>query len=167
MGSPRRGHFPRPPPSIEGNKWSRSWPIGQVDWHTATMYFLMVDRFVDGNQQQRTCQGCGIRLKPTTRAATCKALSNASLRLLSRFGAEHSVDSPVTQNAEGPGDCGKTAPAPTSPAIQRVPWLLARELHPSGPAVWLPRRWKPHKAHEREMNVVLDYVANHVHEDHP
>ena len=66
----------------------------------------------------------------------------------------NTVDFSVTQNAEGAWATGRTAHGRTSRAVQRVPRLLARQLHGSGSPVWIQQshdpldRARPYARHE-------------------
>ena len=104
---------------IEGNEVVTE--VGQLDrsdWHTATMYFLMVDRFVDGeSSNNEPVEDAAIRPEANHQGGD---LQGVEQRLRSGYFQDLGLNtvwiSPVTQNAEGAWGCGKTAPGPTSPA---------------------------------------------------
>ena len=103
---------------IEGNEVvTEVCQLNESDWHAATMYFLMVDRFVDGDQvDNEPVENAASGLKPTTKAEIYKAWSNACAPATFDDLGMNTVDLARTQRRRGLGDCGKTAPAPKSPA---------------------------------------------------
>mgnify|MGYP000076614381 CR=1 FL=1 len=146
--------------------------LTREDWHSATMYFLMVDRFVNGNPDND---------EPVD--------DPAILPMANHFGGDlqgvaQKVEdgyfeglgmntvwiSPVTQNAEGAWgywqDSARTDVTSRFSGYHGY-WPVScsqvdRRFGSQGAMNLLTDR-----AHDHGMNVLLDYVGNHVHEDHP
>ncbi|WP_224485187.1 alpha-amylase family glycosyl hydrolase [Robertkochia aurantiaca] len=141
--------------------------LNRSDFHTMIMYFLMVDRFRDGN-----------------RANTQKVQNDTILPIANYFGGdlkgvydvinEGYFDSlgvntiwlsPITQNPYG------------AYGLWKEPYTRFSGYHGYWPIsnTDIDVRFGDSAvfsnlidaAHQKEMNVVLDYVANHVHKEHP
>lgn len=141
--------------------------LTRTDFHTQVMYFLMVDRFRDGD--------------PTN---TRRVANDSILPIANYFGGDLRgvVDkiedgyfenlgintiwlSPITQNPEG------------AYGLWKEPFTRFSGYHGYWPIsnTKIDDRFGNEtvfkelidKAHEKGMNVLLDYVANHVHEEHP
>ncbi|NER14655.1 alpha-amylase [Leptobacterium flavescens] len=141
--------------------------LKRSDFHTQIMYFLMVDRFKDGD-------------KSNTKAVD----SDEILPIANHFGGDlqgvtdkinegYFEDlgvntiwlSPITQNPEG------------AYGLWPEPKTKFSGYHGYWPISNTKIDWRfgdkkvfkelLKKAHDRNMNVILDYVANHVHEEHP
>ena len=146
--------------------------LDRSDWHAATMYFLMVDRFKNGNPAND---------EPVLDASIMPAANHFGgdlegvLQTLEEgyfdaLGMNTVWVSPVTQNAEGAWglwqDSARTDvqsrfssyhgywPVSCTEVDRRYGGQPAMHALTDG-------------AHARGMNVLLDYVGNHVHEDHP
>ena len=158
---------------IEGNEVVTE--VGQLnrsDWHAATMYFLMVDRFVDGEpSNNEPVENAAIRHEANHQGGD---LQGVEQRLRSGYFQDLGLNtvwiSPVTQNAEGAWglwqDSARTEVTSKFSGYHGY-WPVSctqvdRRFGAQGALEALTE-----SAHEQEMNVVLDYVANHVHEDHP
>ncbi|NAS31359.1 alpha-amylase [Flavobacteriaceae bacterium R38] len=141
--------------------------LKRSDFHTQIMYFLMVDRFNDGDQSNT---------KPVA--------SDEILPIANHFGGDlkgvtNKIDegyfealgvntiwlSPITQNPEGA--YGLWPEPKTKFSGYHGYWPVSNTK--------IDYRFGDHevfkelldKAHGNNMNVILDYVANHVHEEHP
>jgi len=146
--------------------------LTRSDWHGAAMYFLMVDRFSNGNDQND---------EPVD--------DPSILPMANHFGGDlegvlHALEegywdtlgmntvwiSPVTQNAEGAWgfwqDSARTNIKSRFSSYHGY-WPVS--------CTKVDRRYGGQSAmnaltdaaHAQGMNVLLDYVGNHVHEDHP
>ncbi|XLS28736.1 alpha-amylase family glycosyl hydrolase [Flavobacteriaceae bacterium M23B6Z8] len=141
--------------------------LTRTDFHTQVMYFLMVDRFVDGD--------------PTN---TRKVDSDSILPIANYFGGDlqgviAKIEdgyfdnlgintiwlSPITQNPEGAYGLWKEPYTRFSGYHGYWPISNTKIDDRFGNEAVLKELID--KAHEKEMNVILDYVANHVHEEHP
>ena len=158
---------------LEGNQ-----PVQEVkmlersDWHAATMYFLMVDRFSNGNPaNDEPVNDPDIHPKANHVGGDLEGvLTKVSDGYFEALGMNTVWISPVTQNAEGAWglwqDSTRTEikskfssyhgywPVSCTKVDRRFGGQTAMNALTEG-------------AHARGMNVVLDYVGNHVHEDHP
>ena len=158
---------------IEGNDVvTEVTQLTRSDWHTSTMYFLMVDRFVDGEpSNNEPVEDAAIQPEANHQGGD---LQGVEQRLRSGYFQDLGMNtvwvSPVTQNAEGAWglwqDSVRTDVTSKFSGYHGY-WPVSctkvdRRFGSQGALEALTE-----SAHEREMNVVLDYVANHVHEDHP
>ena len=146
--------------------------LTRSDWHIATMYFLMVDRFADGNpDNNEPVQDSEIQPEANHQGGD---LQGVEQRLRSGYFQDLGFNtvwiSPVTQNAEGAWglwqDSARTDITSRFSGYHGYwPVSCTRVDRRFGSQSALEALTQ--SAHEHEMNVVLDYVANHVHQDHP
>ena len=143
--------------------------LERLDWHQARMYFLMVDRFFNGNPEndQRTPDP-EIHPKANYYGGD---LSGVTQKTEEGFFEDLHVNtiwlSPITQNPEdawGYWDKGKTK-SKFSAYHGYWPVSNIRVDHRFGTSAEL--RTLLNDAHQRNENVILDYVANHIHINHP
>ena len=146
--------------------------LDRSDWHASTMYFLMVDRFADGEpSNNEPVEDADIRPEANHQGGD---LQGVAQRLRSGYFHDLGINtvwiSPVTQNAEGPWglwqDSARTDVTSKFSGYHGY-WPVSctqvdRRFGSQGALEDLTS-----SAHQQNMNVVLDYVANHVHEDHP
>ena len=146
--------------------------ILRSDWHAATMYFLMVDRFRNGNPANDDPVSDSLIMPAANHLGGDLegVLHTLQEGYFDSLGMNTVWISPVTQNAEGAWglwqDSARTDvqsrfssyhgywPVSCTEVDRRYGGQSAMSALTDG-------------AHERDMNVVLDYVGNHVHEDHP
>ena len=146
--------------------------LNRSDWHSATMYFLMVDRFVNGNPDNDEPVD-DPRILPQANHfggdldGVVDVVESGYFRDL---GMNTVWISPITANAEGAWgywqDSARTDVTSRFSGYHGY-WPVSctevdRRLGSRESLTQLTDR-----AHAADMNVVLDYVANHVHEDHP
>jgi glycosidase len=146
--------------------------LTRSDWHTSTMYFLMVDRFADGNpDNNEPVQDPEIQPEANHQGGD---LQGVEQRLRSGYFQDLGMNtvwiSPVTQNAEGAWglwqDSARTDITSRFSGYHGYwPVSCTRVDRRFGSQHALDALTE--SAHEHEMNVVLDYVANHIHEHHP
>lgn len=141
--------------------------LDRTDFHTQVMYFLMVDRFRDGDPSNSR-----------------KVDNDTILPIANYFGGDLQgvVDkiedgyfeemgintiwlSPITQNTEGAYGLWKDPYTRFSGYHGYWPVSNTKIDHRFGSEEVLKDLID--KAHARGMNVILDYVANHVHKEHP
>ncbi|THD69773.1 alpha-amlyase [Robertkochia marina] len=141
--------------------------LNRNDMHTQVMYFLMVDRFRDGD---------------TTN--TKKVDNDTILPIANYYGGDlqgvvDKIDdgyfqslgintiwlSPITQNTEGAYGLWKDPYTRFSGYHGYWPVSNTKIDHRFGDEAVLKALID--KAHDQGMNVILDYVANHVHKEHP
>lgn len=158
---------------VEGNNVvTKVSQLDRSDWHTSTMYFLMVDRFTDGEpNNNEPVEDADIQPEANHHGGD---LQGVAQRLRSGYFQDLGMNtvwiSPVTQNAEGAWglwqDSTRTDVTSKFSGYHGY-WPVSctqvdRRFGSQGALEALTS-----SAHEQDMNVVLDYVANHVHEDHP
>ena len=158
---------------VEGNNLvTEVSQLERSDWHTSTMYFLMVDRFTDGEpNNNEPVEDADIQPEANHQGGD---LQGVEQRLRSGYFQDLGMNtvwiSPVTQNAEGAWglwqDSTRTDVTSKFSGYHGY-WPVSctqvdRRFGSQGALEALTS-----SAHEQDMNVVLDYVANHVHEDHP
>ena len=158
---------------VEGNNVvTKVSQLDRSDWHTSTMYFLMVDRFTDGEpNNNEPVEDADIQPEANHHGGD---LQGVAQRLRSGYFQDLGMNtvwiSPVTQNAEGAWglwqDSTRTDVTSKFSGYHGY-WPVSctqvdRRFGSQGALDALTS-----SAHDQDMNVVLDYVANHVHEDHP
>ncbi|HAP71382.1 MAG TPA: alpha-amlyase [Cryomorphaceae bacterium] len=163
----------------QGGDWLIPLKFGEVvidtkeldrkDWHTSIMYFAMVDRFYNGNpSNDQPIQDSTVHPRANYQGGDVEGLR---LKLTDGyFDALHTNTlwiSPITQNPENAwGLWNQGGPVskfsgyhgywPISNIKPDHRFASSEELH-----LFLD------DAHAKKQNVLLDYVANHVHELHP
>lgn len=143
--------------------------INRNDWEAAIMYFLMIDRFKNGNpENDSTVNDPDIHPKANYYGGDIAGVMQAIQRgFFDSLGTNTIWISPITQNpwdAWGLWDKGGVRTKfsgyhgywPTSNVVPDQRFATEAELHQ-----FLDL------AHQHSNNVLLDYVANHVHELHP
>lgn len=146
--------------------------LDRADWHAATMYFLMVDRFANGDpSNDEPVDDPSILPQANHFGGDLQGVAQVlESGYFSDLGMNTVWVSPITSNAEGAWgywqDSARTDvtsrfsgyhgywPVSCTEVDRR---LGSREA----------LKHLTDSAHARSMNVVLDYVANHVHQDHP
>lgn len=142
--------------------------LDRKDMRSAVMYFMMVDRFVNGNSSND---------RPTPDPAILPKANNLGGDLhgitqkikdgyFEKLGINTIWVSPVCQNAEGAwGLWNKGVESKFSGYHGYWPIALRQIDNRFGDEAALKELIDV--AHQHQMNVVLDYVAHHVHQEHP
>jgi neopullulanase len=136
------------------------WVEERDGWERGVMYYAFIDRFVNGDTSIDTSEGASYELAGYM-GGDFQGLIDA-LAYLDDLGVNIIWISNPQDNAEGPwgGDCGTYSGYhgywPDDP--------FAVEEHYGGDAAL---HALVAEAHGRGMRVVMDWVGNHVHEDHP
>ncbi len=143
--------------------------LDRKDWHTSIMYFAMVDRFFNGNtSNDKPIQDSTVHPRANYQGGDIEGMRQKLAE--GYFDSLHTNTlwiSPITQNpkdAWGLWNQGGTITAfsgyhgywPISNIKPDHRFATPEELH-----LFLD------DAHSKEQNVLLDYVANHVHKLHP
>lgn len=145
--------------------------LTRFDPHTQIMYFLMVDRFRNGNpENDAPVDDPDIHPKANHHGGDLAGV-RAALEdgYFERLGMNTVWLSPITQNPEGAYGLWK------HPQIQLTSKFSGYHGYWPIRSTVVDHRfgnldeWKAllDEAHARGNNVLLDYVANHVHEEHP
>ena len=154
-------------PLQKGNVLTNAADITRQDRHAQIMYFMLIDRFKNGNKQND---------KPMNRpdvnpkvdffggdlAGVKDEIQNDYFK---KLGANTLWISPVNQNPEEP--YGYYAPKKTKFSGYHGYWPISSSKvdHRFGTNQELKDLVST--AHDKNMNVLLDYVAHHIHELHP
>jgi len=141
--------------------------LKREDWHSSIMYFMMIDRFYNGNSaNDEPVEDPSIHPKANYFGGDLAGITNKiNDNYFSGLGFNTLWLSPITQNPKGA--YGKYPDPETAFSGYHGYWPVSSskidyrfgtpdELH-----VLL------NSAHDAGMNAILDYVANHVHEEHP
>ena len=154
-------------PLQKGNVLTNAADITRQDRHAQIMYFMLIDRFKNGNKQND---------KPMNRpdvnpkvdffggdlASVKDEIQNDYFK---KLGTNTLWISPVNQNPEEP--YGYYAPKKTKFSGYHGYWPISSSKvdHRFGTNQELKDLVST--AHDKNMNVLLDYVAHHIHELHP
>jgi len=154
-------------PLQNGKIITQTADLNRHDFHTQIMYFLMVDRFFDGNQKNnRPVQNDSVLPKVNFKGGD---LQGVVQKMQSGYFKDLGVNtlwlSPILKNPEGA--YGFWPNPPTKFSGYHGYWPVSN--------IKIDDRFGNEKAlqnllsvaHGQKMNVLLDYVANHVHKDHP
>ncbi len=142
--------------------------LNRTDMHTSIMYFMMVDRFVDGDTSNN---------EPTMDPTILPKANNyggdlqgITQKIKDGYFKDLGINtvwiSPITQNATGAWGLWNKGVTSTFSAYHGY-WPTA--LRVIDPRFGNEAQMKEllDVAHANNMNVILDYVAHHVHQDHP
>jgi len=145
--------------------------LDRQDWHTMIMYFLMVDRFNNGTQTNDS---------PVNDAAIMPIanhkggdITGISLKIadgyLQRLGINTVWLSPITENAKGAWGLWTDPRTEISSKFSSYHgyWPISNTVIDPAFGTRVEFDVLVKMAHSKDMNVILDYVANHVHQDHP
>ena len=141
--------------------------LERTDFHTQIMYFLMVDRFVDGDKSNtKKVANDSIHPRANYYGGDLQGvLDKIKDGYFTDLGINTIWLSPITQNPEG------------AYGLYPEPLTKFSGYHGYWPtsSTQIDYRFGNEtvfkelidEAHKHDMNVILDYVANHVHEEHP
>lgn len=142
--------------------------LDRKDMHSSVMYFMMVDRFVDGDStNNRPTNDPSIMPQANNLGGDLKGITKKIKDgYFKNLGVNTLWISPITTNAEGAwGLWDKGATSKFSAYHGYWPVSLRTVDNRFGDEADLKELINV--AHENDMNVILDYVAHHVHQDHP
>ncbi|MFN6380602.1 MAG: alpha-amylase family glycosyl hydrolase [Flavobacteriales bacterium] len=155
-------------PLNKGKVIESTTELNRKDLHTNIMYFMMVDRFFDGNNSNnRPTNDPAILPKANNFGGDIKGITE---KIKSGYFKEMGMNtiwiSPISRNAEGAwGLWNKGAISKFSAYHGYWPTALTKIDDRFGSEQEFKELLDV--AHQNNMNVVLDYVAHHVHTDHP
>lgn len=145
--------------------------LDRKDWHSMVMYFLMVDRFNNGMPNNDS----PVEDKDIMPIANHQGgdITGVALKIvdgyLERLGINTIWLSPITKNAKGAWGYWSDPRTDVSSKFSSFHgyWPISNKL--IDPAFGSRAEFNGFVefAHSVDMNVILDYVSNHVHEDHP
>lgn len=156
-------------PLAEGNPVSHYGQLTKNDWHASIWYFLMVDRFFNGNPSND-------QKVEDPEVLPIANYMGGDLEGIRRKIADGYFDSlgvnaiwlsPITQNPAGAYGLWDKGGVKTKFSGYHGYWPVSniRADHRFGTAEELKALL--HEGHKRGFRFVLDYVANHVHQEHP
>jgi cyclomaltodextrinase / maltogenic alpha-amylase / neopullulanase len=141
----------------------------RADYHTQVMYFLMVDRFFDGNNQNnRPTQNSSINPKANFHGGDIAGvLQKVKSGYFDSLGINTIWLSPIPKNPEGAFGLWDKGDVRSTFSAYHGYW-------PTGLSAIDDRFGTPEdlkaliaEAHSRDINIILDFVAHHIHEEHP
>lgn len=154
-------------PLHQGKVLTSSDELNRFDNEAMVMYFLMVDRFNNGNpSNDKPLNIPEVHPKADYFGGDLTGITQKIQEgYFQDLGTNTIWLSPITQNPEGA--FGKYPEPETSFSAYHGYWPISnvRVDHRFGTDEEF--RTLVDKAHDSDMNVLLDYVANHVHEQHP
>ena len=156
-------------PLEKGEVLMESSQLQRNDWESATLYFLMVDRFANGDPTND---------KPLRRQDVIQKvdywggdLEGVSWAIQNNFFQNLGFNtvwlSPISRNPQGAwGYWDKCFPVTKFSAYHGY-WPTSNTIPDARFATPEQVKNTLASAHNRNMNVLLDYIGNHVHQDHP
>jgi len=155
-------------PLEQGMVITRAAQVNRHDLHGTVMYFMMVDRFFDGEPGNN---------RPTADPSILPKANNlgGDIRGITRkiedgyfrqLGVNTLWISPISQNAEGAWGLWNKGVTSTFSAYHGY-WPTALRRIDNRFGTEEEFRELLRVAHDHGMNVILDYVAHHVHQNHP
>lgn len=143
--------------------------LTRSDWHNSIMYFMMVDRFANGDiENDRPVQDSMIHPKANYYGGD---LAGVRQKINDGFFQELGVNtiwvSPISKNPDDAWGLWDKGGVTTKFSGYHGYWPISNVVPDSrlGSPSTVQRMLDD--AHKYDMNVLLDYVANHVHKDHP
>ncbi len=155
-------------PLKNGEVITKANALDRKDMHASVMYFVMVDRFVDGDKtNDRPTPNDSILPKANNMGGDLAGITQKIKDgYFSKIGINTIWISPISTNAEGSWGLWNKGTTSTFSAYHGY-WPTALRSIDNRFGNDAQLRELISVAHENKMNVVLDYVAHHVHKDHP
>jgi glycosidase len=141
--------------------------LSRSDFHTQIMYFLLVDRFLDGDKSNtKPVKSDSILPKANYMGGDLQGIvSKIEDGFFEDLGINTLWLSPITQNPEGAFGFWPDPVSKFSGYHGYWPISNTKIDNRFGDDTIFKKLLK--KAHQKNYNVLLDYVANHVHQEHP
>lgn len=139
------------------------------DWEASVFYFLMVDRFFNAD----TANDQPLNLPEVIHAADYHGGDIAGVKskldqgYFTNLGINTIWLSPITRNPQGPWGLWDKGGVKTKFSGYHGYWPISNVLPDERLGDSSVIRQLLDDAHEKNFNVILDYVANHVHQEHP
>lgn len=154
-------------PLYKGKPVSDANQLRRTDPHTQLMYFMLIDRFNNGSVgNDRPMKRPDVHPKVDYFGGDLAGLQQKiEDGYFEKLGVNTLWISPVSQNPDKP--YGFYAPAATRFSGYHGYWPVSSSKVDDRFGSNDELKNLVRSAHKKEMNVLLDYVANHVHEDHP
>lgn len=143
--------------------------LDRHDWHAMVMYFLMVDRFHNGDPENDwQCDDPGILPQANHQGGDLAGVT-AQLDYIKDLGANTIWISPITPNPDGAWGYWSDPSTDVTSKFSGYHgyWPVA--------STGIDRRFGTLEefnalvdaVHAKDQNILVDYVANHVHQEHP
>ncbi|HFX17904.1 MAG TPA: alpha-amlyase, partial [Flavobacteriales bacterium] len=154
-------------PLHKGKIITNTADLNRHDFHTQIMYFLMVDRFKDGDQlNNRPVKDDSVLPKVNFKGGDIQGVDQVLKKSYFKdLGINTLWLSPILKNPEGAYGFWPNPPTKFSGYHGYWPVSNIKIDDRFGNPDALKDLLK--EAHQQNMNVLLDYVANHVHKNHP
>jgi len=155
-------------PLKKGKVVTNAADLTRSDLRNTVMYFVMVDRFVDGEaSNNRPTSDSTIHPKANNLGGDLQGITQKIKDgYFEKLGINTIWISPITTNAEGAWGLWDKGVKSTFSAYHGYwPTALRSIDNRFGNKAAMDELLKT--AHANNMNVILDYVAHHVHQDHP
>lgn len=141
--------------------------LTRQDFHTQVLYFMMVDRFLDGDKNNtKPVDDPEIDPKANYMGGD---LAGVLAKIKDGYFTDMGINtiwlSPITQNPETAYGLWPEPRTKFSGYHGYWPISNTQVDHRFGDQQLMEQLIE--EAHKRDINVILDYVANHVHEEHP
>ena len=156
-------------PLAMGEPVQQTADLNRHDWHSMVMYFLMVDRFSNGDTENDwSCNDPGILPQANHHGGDLSGVQK-HLGYIQDLGANTIWVSPITPNPDGAW--GYWSDPSTDVTSKFSGYHGYWPISSTG----IDRRFGTlddfnalvDAAHNNGQNVLVDYVANHVHQEHP
>jgi len=143
--------------------------LNRSDWHLASMYFIMVDRFVNGDpNNDEPVQDSTIHPKANYQGGDLAGISaEIEAGYFKDLGINSIWISPISQNPTDAWGYWNKGKVKSTFSGYHGYWPISNiriDYRFGNPTVF---RNLLDSAHDQDFNVILDYVANHVHINHP
>ena len=154
-------------PLDQGSVLNSTTQLERSDYESMVMYFLMVDRFHNGNEaNDRPLNIPEVHPKADYFGGDLAGVTQKIKEgYFQDLGTNTIWLSPITQNPEGA--FGKYPEPETSFSAYHGYWPISNVKVDYRFGTDMEFQDLVDQAHQSNMNVLLDYVANHVHEQHP
>ena len=156
-------------PLQAGEPITQTGQLNRHDWHAMVMYFLMVDRFKNGDSTNDwTCEDPGIRPEANHYGGDFAGIAS-SLDYIQDLGANTIWVSPITPNPDGAWGYWSDPNTDVTSKFSGYHgyWPIASTGTDRRFGTMEEFNALVEAIHERDQNILVDYVANHVHEEHP
>lgn len=155
-------------PLRNGRPVDKNTDIHRKDFHGAVMYFMMVDRFHNGNPaNDRPTPDSSILPQANNLGGDLEGIiEKIESGYFSNLGINTIWVSPISRNAEGAWGLWDKGVTSKFSAYHGY-WPTALKAVDDRFGSEESFRKLIDAAHAHQMNVILDYVAHHVHQDHP
>lgn len=143
--------------------------LNRSDWEASTLYFMMVDRFVDGDASNNAPlkRADVLPLADYMGGDVAGVTQAVEAGYFEDFGFNTVWLSPIGRNPEGAYGLWNKGGVTTRFSGYHGYWPTSAKKLDRRMGSPEQLRALLSEAHGRNMNVLLDYVANHVHLDHP